>query len=299
MSSIEILRLIYLKKTRILGLGILVFIIGYTINYNTPLEHFAHIVFHPKPIFPITVLRGSTIEVNSTGASRNTVFRLIRSNELQEHIVNKFNLVQHYKLDSSQANAFKQAIEIFSSTYYPEIAYRTNIKITVKDRNPVIAAKIAQEIVNKLDELYQQDYLVTWERDIDLYESYLESVKSEYDNYHDSLKNTTHNGNDLKTFVLHKEIEYLTKELVHLRIKRRKIMSSFETTGLASLVVIEDATPHFIHNIKSRYAMVLNATLVPFCIAIMAMMFYSLIIVSLERYKEEIKLIFKKEKERP
>ncbi|MBL4655973.1 MAG: hypothetical protein JKY33_09145 [Bacteroidia bacterium] len=297
MSSIEILRLIYLKKTRILGLGILVFSIGCLIRSNMPSEYFAHIVFHPKPIFPVTVLRGSTIEVTSSGTNRNTVFRLIRSNELQEHIVNKFNLVQHYGLDSSQANTYKQAVEILSSTYYPQIVYRTNIKITVKDRDPVIAAKMAQEMVNKLDELYQKDYMITWERDIDLYETYLKSVKVEYDNYQDSLKNFSHNGNDFKTFVLNKEIEYLTKELVHLRIKKRKVMSSFETTGLASLVIIEDATPHFIHNTESRYAMVLNATLVPFCIAVIAMMFYSFIIISLDRYSEEIKLIFRKNKE--
>jgi len=158
LNSTEILIRLYQKRK----LLIIIFILAIVSS-----------IFFTSPLFITPLFKSSAViyPVNSGSISRallgdkqgrdnlsfgdevesEQLMQLLNSSLIRDHVVNKFNLLNHYKIDTTKRfaktklyNEFKEKFR-FSRTEYMAV------QIQVLDRDPVLAAEMANDIVKLLD----------------------------------------------------------------------------------------------------------------------------------------------------
>ena len=122
-----------------------------------------------------------------------------------------------------------------------------------------MALNLLKELLKITDELYREIYFITVQDDISLHKEYLKEVVDEYNLYQRNKKiNTIKDTVDIKQFTLKSEIEFLTKELVHLEIRYKKIIMGFNKNKYGSFEIIKE--PNVVTYIEKNWY---NSTIEP------------------------------------
>ncbi len=84
------------------------------------------------------------------------LMQVLQSDYIRDRIIEKFNLMEHYDI---KPNAKYPKTELYD-TYYSNISFNLteflSVRIEVVDKDPVMAAAIANEIVNLSDKVYNR-----------------------------------------------------------------------------------------------------------------------------------------------
>ena len=79
------------------------------------------------------------------------MIQILESDEIRKRVIEKFDLLNHYKIDSTEQFFRDKLHKKFAKTTSFKVTKFSSISISVLDRDPQIAAGIANEIVSLID----------------------------------------------------------------------------------------------------------------------------------------------------
>jgi tyrosine-protein kinase Etk/Wzc len=88
------------------------------------------------------------------GKEDNKKFQtILESRTMAEAVIKRFDLERYYKFNPKKKYYIEDVIKTFNKHYLVEEDDMDNLKITIKDKNPEMAARMANFIVEKLDSM--------------------------------------------------------------------------------------------------------------------------------------------------
>ena len=115
------------------------------------------------------------------------MLQILNSNRIRDKIIDKYDLMEHYKINPN--SSYKKTL--LYKTYEDNISFRRTeymaVKITVLDRNPVIAANIANDISELLDSTKNTMQKQRAMKALSIVENEYLSLKNEVQTMEDSL----------------------------------------------------------------------------------------------------------------
>jgi uncharacterized protein involved in exopolysaccharide biosynthesis len=82
------------------------------------------------------------------------MLQILHSSKIKEHIVEKFNLMEHYDIDMDSRYPYTQLDNAYSGNINFRRTQFSSIEIEVLDKNPQVAADIANEIAMYIDSAF-------------------------------------------------------------------------------------------------------------------------------------------------
>ncbi len=79
------------------------------------------------------------------------MMQILRSSDMVERVISKFDLLSHYKIDTSKDKYMFDLYKKYESNVKSEITQYSSISISVMDENPEMAANMANEIASLID----------------------------------------------------------------------------------------------------------------------------------------------------
>ncbi|PJJ59583.1 GumC domain-containing protein [Hymenobacter chitinivorans] len=131
---------------------------------------------------------GGKLELGGRAEDLDRVITIGESQTLAELIIKRFDLHEHYKTGAAGDDAADQgALDEFNSNFTIVHNDRDAIEVNFQDRDKVLAAKVANAIVQAIDSINQQLTFENRRKIIDLYQGRKEFLEREYTAAHDSL----------------------------------------------------------------------------------------------------------------
>ncbi len=142
------------KKTLII-ITISSAIIGIAIAFLLPVYYKSTCIFYPyspKAYDPRYLFSdGGNIELFGSGDDADRVITIGNSSLISNTIIEKYNLIDRYKVDRNDPFFYIKATEKFKTNYKINEDDRSAITVTIFDQNPDTAAIIANDIVSLID----------------------------------------------------------------------------------------------------------------------------------------------------
>jgi hypothetical protein len=185
-------------------------------------------------------------EINGlqTSENFNRVYELINSAATQKHLIEKFQLLKHYGIDSTKEFAYQQAVDKIRSKITVSKSPFNTISVMVHDHYRYLAADMANEIVKFLEELNEELYINDMQKRLRISEAYLDHVKQD----------------NLKKSILIDSLIYKLN-LLYLNNKDKKTDFDLLThqQQLSSIVNYFQSSSHELENSQKLYNLSLQA----------------------------------------
>lgn len=199
-------------------------------------------------------------EPQSSDDNFNRVLRMVNSSKLQNHLIKKFNLVKHYGFDSKNEFCYSQTTARLSRNITTTRTPYKAVAITVNDKYRYLAADIANEIVNYLDEDNKEFYITNLTDRLKISKAYLNDLEAHYQKNIGELNVLIKTINDAPLVTKNNELKWigdekmrvnnLTSDLGHATselISAQKLCSiavvEYTKSNLPSFTRISIATP--------------------------------------------------------
>lgn len=158
-NLIDIWKLLWDNIRRIAVVGLSVGIVAVLITLVLPDYYKATTVFYaasPDLSMP-SPINNSNEKINVYGNDYDIdrMLSISQSYELMQHLIQKFNLYNHFEIDSSASKSKHKIQEKFASLYQVMKTKYGAISLSVEDKDPVMAAAIADEAREKISEIAQ------------------------------------------------------------------------------------------------------------------------------------------------
>lgn len=138
--------------------------------------------------------RGQDIMEFGEEEQAEQLLQILYSDEIRERIINEFNLVKHYDIDSGGKYVKTELYE----TYESNISFRRteymSVEINVLDTDPQMAANIANRIVDLLDEVKNRIQKERALKGLKIIEGEYMALRDEVDHLEDSLTTLRYKG---------------------------------------------------------------------------------------------------------
>lgn len=196
-SSFDLLWFIWNKKWILIALSSLAFIISVVVSLQITPRYRSEVILYPAASIAVAknLVETSTISMDARDVlsfggdyEAERMLQLLHSNRIREHIVKKFDLIKHYEINPSSAYPKTQ----LNNTYKGNIKIRRtefmSIEIGVLDKDPQMAADIANEIAGYVDSAI---YNMQRQRALDAFaivEKEYSRSQTEVSHYTDSLQ---------------------------------------------------------------------------------------------------------------
>ena len=147
------------------------------------------------------------------------LMQILQSDEITARIIQKYNLLNHYKIDSG-AKYFKTELlnEYYDNVSIKKTEYQA-IEIIVMDTDPEYAALIANNIAALLDSVYNK---IQKDRSFKALEI-VEKVYSEQNAFVDRLKDSIISISSAKSSIYNSMAKQLDEEIIHLSLLKSKL----------------------------------------------------------------------------
>jgi uncharacterized protein involved in exopolysaccharide biosynthesis len=194
LSSTDLIVFAWKKKIPLIIVFIIAAIGSIIISYQiTPLFKSEVVMFAEPDAFVSKYLLSYTYTgrkgLLSFGEEEETeqLLQVLNSNQIRDRIIEKYDLMKHYDIDTT--HRYKQTL--LYKAYNGNVSFRRtkylSVVISVMDKDPVIAANIANDIASLIDTIMSN---VVKERAVvgfHIVEQKLEELKNEIKVYEDSL----------------------------------------------------------------------------------------------------------------
>jgi len=209
----------------------------------------------------------------------NRAYQLISSSKVHEHLIKKFNLLQHYGIDTTKEFHFEEAVAILESRIKIKKSPFDLIAIYVSDSHRYLAAEMANEAVRYLDVLNKDLMIRSMKQKLEVYEIMLKSTEKE--NAQRSIylnrqmsdlnqilgrieKQAVNSGKILELqsqlSQLISSLERSSDELTSMRTFHSLAIQSIQDKNLPSIVVVHKARPS--HRSMGIQALLISASIV-------------------------------------
>ncbi len=107
--------------------------------------------FMPPKYKSFAVIYPSNIIPYSTETPSEQILQLLESGDIRNMLINKFNLAQHYDIDTAKYSAVSELINTYESNVEVKRTPFNSIEIKVYDTDPKIACDMVMKIINSLN----------------------------------------------------------------------------------------------------------------------------------------------------
>ena len=94
--------------------------------------------------------KASSMDIGEEEQTEQMV-QILQSSRIRDKIIERFNLREHYEIDSNDANLNYNLIKAYNNHFFFVRTRYGSIQIDVLDRDPVLAAEMANTIVDLID----------------------------------------------------------------------------------------------------------------------------------------------------
>lgn len=98
-----------------------------------------------------SLLYPSNIISYSSETPSEQLIQLLESGDIRDAIISKFNLAAHYDIDTTKESGKSSLIKTYTSNIEIKRTQYNSIAIEVLDKDPVLACKMVEEIINSLN----------------------------------------------------------------------------------------------------------------------------------------------------
>ncbi len=190
-SLVDVLKVVYRWRKPIIIVCGLAAIGSIIISLMMPNYYKSTTVIYPTnpSLSSPSQIFGTTEEVNYFGEDEdvNRILTIANSTDVVGFLIKKFNLMEHYDIDSTDAKAdfktqkqFKKLYEVVKDKY-------DNIQISVEDTDKDLATKIVNQARGKVDDINKKLILVNQEKLLKAYEENVKSLEKNLSKVSDSL----------------------------------------------------------------------------------------------------------------
>jgi uncharacterized protein involved in exopolysaccharide biosynthesis len=228
---------------------------------------------------------GAESRIEYFGAKKDIdrALSLAQSASLAGYIINKFDLYDHYKIDTNTTQYYMtQVNKEFADNYIPMKTDLGGIEITVFDTKPQMAADIANEIVEKVDDMNKKMIMENKKKIIGMFKNKLTEKEGSVNELSDRMASMRQNLNTVQD---QEQFNLLEKRLASM-IEELNLLSSLYDQHAAStsddISTIYRADVAYAAEKKSkpiRWLIVVTATFLTLFIG-------TIFVVVLERYRE-------------
>lgn len=173
---------------------------------------------------------GGELSIDLFGGKEDVdrIVSVAKSSQLMVHVIEKFNLYEHYGIDTSHEFHVSKAISRFKKNFKSFRNEYRGIELHVIDQNREMAATIANELVIKIDEINKNMLLESRLKVLKVFEKRLVTKRIEVSNLTDSLTKMRKKYNiyDVATQseVLSTQITKTESELRSLKAERATLL---------------------------------------------------------------------------
>jgi uncharacterized protein involved in exopolysaccharide biosynthesis len=159
-DAFDLIQFAWNKKFILITLSVVAFIVSVIVSLNITPRYRSEVILFPAASISLSknLVETSTISMDSRDvlsfggdADVERLLQILRSNEIRDHVAKKFNLMEHYKIDT--ASQFPEYL--LNNTFRGNVKFRRteymSIEIGVIDKDPRIACDMANEIGTYID----------------------------------------------------------------------------------------------------------------------------------------------------
>jgi uncharacterized protein involved in exopolysaccharide biosynthesis len=206
-----------------------------------------------------------------TKSDVNRMLTIANSGGLMNHLIQKFDLVQHYKVDTTNKKFMFYVAREFKGNYEAIKTDRDAIEISILDQDPVMASDMVNAAVSYVNDVNNSIVRDNKSRTLDILNQEIESKEREVAGVNQQLRNDRKNG------VLQQRLADLLEEVGDLKQLADQYKVS-ANEGFASIYIIESAAPALVKAKPVRWMIVVLT-------AIGAFIFAVLLAIFLEKFK--------------
>jgi hypothetical protein len=174
MPMFEIIKRILERKTIIISIFFLTaFIVG-IYEWRTPAEYESSVKFFIEE----DNLYTSDLNVMHS-SSQNRLFYFIKSNEMFDYLIEKFQLYLNYNIDTPSFLHYENICGMLNENIEVKTDIRNAIIVTVKDHDRFLAAAMANEIFKKVTEMNRDFVISVVKKKINIYEQIVQNARGE------------------------------------------------------------------------------------------------------------------------
>ena len=127
----------------------------------------------------LNVVNNSSLENLPNGDNLNRIFQMVNSTRIQMHLIRKFNLYNHYGIDTTKVFYLQAAMGRIRSKIDVKKNPYNAITVTIKDKDRFLSADMANEVVSFIDKLNQEFYIKKIQNTIQLSQAYLAQLEQD------------------------------------------------------------------------------------------------------------------------
>lgn len=192
----DIVRLLWKKRWILIGVTIAAGILTALLTLAMSNYYRASTTFYAASldmVKPETMFGTSNSEMNYYGSDpeQDRLLSVARSEALARHMVDQFDLYEHYDIDTSTAEQqqFHKVRNRFFSLYEIRKTELDAIKVSIEDTDPALAARMANSAREKIDELARYSVRNSQKNMIDIFKKELNQNSAKISRLADSLEN--------------------------------------------------------------------------------------------------------------
>ena len=179
---------------------------------------------NPQTTDPDRLVEGSKLEVSGRPEDLDRAITIGESQPVAELIIKRFNLYKHYKAGKPGEDATDNAVLLeFTGNLNIVHNERDAIELTFSDKDKILAAKIANTLVQVIDSVNQQLTLENRRHVLDLYRQRYEYLSTNYERSRQELVGARHRYG---IFGLEQQGRYMVKQLIETEAALRKAEAS-------------------------------------------------------------------------
>lgn len=198
-DSVDLILYLWDRKWPIIGITTVAAIVSVIVALLIPVKFKSEVILFPAAASSVSHdLLSSNIskkEILKLGEDEEVeqLLQVLQSDEIRNRIIEKYDLMNHYEIDSSS----KYPVTTLHKEFSENISYTPtkfmSVRITVMDTDPVIAANIANDISNLVDTIRNK---MQTERAIEA----LHLVEKEYFTLRDQIQQLEDSLNVLRSY---------------------------------------------------------------------------------------------------
>ncbi|MCP4123054.1 MAG: hypothetical protein GY751_14980 [Bacteroidetes bacterium] len=166
----------------------------------------------------------------------NRILTIANSGGLMNHLIEKYNLAEHYDVDLSNPKAMYYVAREFNGNYEAIKTDRDAIQISLVDQDPNMASDMTNDAVQYINEVNNNIIRDNKSRTITILQQEIESKTESIEAISNQIKT------DRTNVLLHEQLGGLSGELIDLK----QLYDQYKVSaneGFASIYIIESAAP--------------------------------------------------------
>ncbi len=194
LSSLDLIIFAWNKRIPLIIVTIIAAIVSIVVSYQiTPLFKSEVVMFAEpdastaKYLFSYSYVGRKGMLSFGEEEETEQLLQVLNSNQIRDRIIEKYDLMHHYEIDTTHRYKRTELYKAYNSSVNFRRTKYLSVVISVMDKDPNIAANIANDIANLVDTIMNKIILERASIGLNLVDEQLEDLHKEIKLYEDSL----------------------------------------------------------------------------------------------------------------